>query len=51
MLYDVITIIKGMIENGERQNVLSRRFCVSEMQVSRIARKENWAEVEPTKVK
>ncbi len=46
-----VSIIKGMLENGVRQNVISRMFCVSEMQVSRIARKENWAEVEPTKVK
>ncbi len=45
-----VAIIKGMLEKGVKQNVISKMFCVSEMQVSRIKRKENWAEVEPVGV-
>jgi DNA-directed RNA polymerase specialized sigma subunit len=42
-----VAVIKGMLEKGVKQNLVAKMFCVSEMQVSRIARKENWAEIEP----
>ncbi len=42
-----VAVIKGMLEKGVKQNLVAKLFCVSEMQVSRIARKENWAEIEP----
>jgi len=44
---DDVAAIKGMLEKGVKQNLIAKLFCVSEMQVSRIARKENWAEIEP----
>ncbi len=44
---DDVAVIKGMLEKGVKQNLIAKLFCVSEMQVSRIARKENWAEIEP----
>jgi DNA-directed RNA polymerase specialized sigma subunit len=44
---DDVAVIKGMLEKGVKQNLVAKMFCVSEMQVSRIARKENWAEIEP----
>ncbi len=42
-----VAFIKGMLEKGVKQNIIAKLFCVSEMQISRIARKENWAEIEP----
>ncbi len=42
-----VAAIKRMLEKGVKQNLIAKLFCVSEMQVSRIARKENWAEIEP----
>jgi len=42
-----VAVIKGMLEKGVKQNLIAKLFCISEMQVSRIARKENWAEIEP----
>ncbi|MBI9060580.1 MAG: HNH endonuclease [Marinilabiliaceae bacterium] len=42
-----VAVVKGMLEKGVKQNLVAKMFCISEMQVSRIARKENWAEVEP----
>ncbi len=42
-----VAVIKGMLEKGVKQNLIAKLFCVSEMQVSRIARKENWPEIEP----
>ncbi|MBK3515807.1 NUMOD4 domain-containing protein [Carboxylicivirga marina] len=44
---DDVAVIKGMLEKGVKQNLIAKLFCVSEMQVSRIARKENWPEIEP----
>lgn len=42
-----VAALKGMLQKGVRQNVIAKLFAVSEMQVSRIARNENWAEIEP----
>ncbi|TAJ15547.1 hypothetical protein DMA11_01245 [Marinilabiliaceae bacterium JC017] len=41
-----VKVLKGMLEKGIKQSVVARLFCISEMQVSRIKRNENWAEVE-----
>lgn len=41
-----VTILKTMIKRGVRQNVIAKLFCISEMQVSRIKRNQNWSEIE-----
>jgi hypothetical protein len=42
-----VGILKGMLEKGVKQSVIAKLFCISEMQVTRIKRNENWSEVEP----
>ncbi len=37
--------IKGMLNRGIIQNVIAKLFCVSEMQITRIKRGENWSHV------
>jgi hypothetical protein len=37
--------IKSMLTKGVRQNLIARMFCVSEMQITRIKRGENWGDV------
>ncbi len=37
--------IKSMLQRGITQNVIAKLFCVSEMQITRIKRGENWAHV------
>jgi len=44
-----VSVLKGLLQKGVKQNVVAKLFAVSEMQVSRIARNENWAEIEPAK--
>ncbi len=44
-----VSILKGMLERGVKQNVIAKLFRISEMQVTRIKRCENWAEVEASK--
>jgi len=34
--------IRELIQKGVKQNIISKLFCVSEMQISRIKRNENW---------
>ncbi|OFX62060.1 MAG: hypothetical protein A2046_15450 [Bacteroidetes bacterium GWA2_30_7] len=41
-----VTILKTMLKRGVRQNVIAKLFCISEMQVSRIKRNQNWSDVE-----
>lgn len=41
---DVVRI-KTMLRNGITQNVIAKLFCVSEMQITRIKRGENWSHV------
>lgn len=41
-----VKILKTMLNRGVRQNVIAKLFCVSEMQVSRIKRNQNWADIE-----
>lgn len=42
-----IAVLKAMLEKGIRQNVIARLFSISEMQVSRIKRGENWGDIMP----
>lgn len=42
-----VSVLKGLLEKGVKQSVIAKLFCISEMQVTRIKRKENWAEIEP----
>ncbi len=44
---DDVRVLKGLLQKGVKQNVIAKLFAISEMQVSRIARNENWAEIEP----
>lgn len=37
--------IKSMLQRGITQNVIAKLFCVSEMQITRIKRGENWAHI------
>ena len=40
-----VVVLKTMLKNGIKQNVVAKLFAISEMQVSRIKRNENWASV------
>lgn len=40
-----ILLLKKMLKNGVRQNVIAKLFAISEMQVTRIKRSENWAHI------
>lgn len=40
-----VKVLKNMIEKGVRQNVIAKLFSISEMQVTRIKRGENWAHI------
>ncbi len=42
---DDVVMIKSMLQRGITQNVIAKLFCVSEMQITRIKRGENWAHV------
>lgn len=37
--------IKSMLMRGITQNIIAKLFCVSEMQITRIKRGENWAHI------
>jgi len=37
--------IKSMLNRGITQNVIAKLFCVSEMQITRIKRGENWSHI------
>ena len=43
-----VKVLKGMLEKGVKQNVIAKLFSISEMQVTRIKRGENWAKIKPT---
>jgi hypothetical protein len=43
-----VRVLKGMLEKGVKQNVIAKLFSISEMQVTRIKRGENWAKIKPT---
>lgn len=42
-----IEILKSMLLRGVKQKVIAKLFCISEMQVTRIKKGENWASIEP----
>lgn len=43
-----VKVLKGMLEKGVKQNVIAKLFSISEMQVTRIKRGENWAKIKPS---
>jgi hypothetical protein len=45
-----VALLKSMLDRGIKQKVIAKLFCISEMQVTRIKRNENWAEVQPQEV-
>ncbi len=45
---DEVALIKSMIERGVKQKLIAKMFCVSEMQITRIKRGENWNEIAPS---
>jgi hypothetical protein len=42
-----VALLKSMLDRGIKQKVIAKLFCISEMQVTRIKRNENWAEIVP----
>lgn len=44
-----IGLLKSMLEKGVVQAKIAKMFCISEMQVTRIKRGENWGYVKPLK--
>lgn len=43
-----VALIKSMLKRGVKQKLIAKMFCVSEMQITRIKRGENWAEILPS---
>lgn len=43
-----ILVLKEMLQKGVKQKVIAKLFRISEMQVTRIKRGENWADVVPS---
>ena len=41
-----ITLLKSMLQRGVVQAKIAKMFCISEMQVTRIKRGENWGHVQ-----
>lgn len=48
---DEVALIKSMLARKVKQKLIAKMFCVSEMQITRIKRGENWNEVEPSEKK
>jgi len=44
-----IMLLKSMLERGVTQSKIAKMFCISEMQVTRIKRGENWGQVKAAK--
>jgi len=42
---DDVKLVKSMLLRGITQKIIAKMFCISEMQVSRIKRGENWGDV------
>jgi hypothetical protein len=40
-----VKVLKSMLDKGVKQNVIAKLFSISEMQVTRIKRGENWAHI------
>lgn len=45
LIADDVILLKHMLNKGIKQNVIAKLFAISEMQVTRIKRKENWANI------
>lgn len=45
-----IMLLKSMLERGVVQSKIAKMFCISEMQVTRIKRGENWGHVQAGKI-
>ncbi len=45
-----VMLLKSMLERGVVQAKIAKMFCISEMQVTRIKRGENWGDVKPLKI-
>ena len=43
-----VRLLKSMLKRGVKQNIIAKLFSISEMQVTRIKRGENWGEIEVT---
>ncbi len=43
-----VAVLKSMLSRGVKQNVIAKLFSISEMQVTRIKRGENWARIKAT---
>ncbi len=43
-----VALIKSMLNRGVKQKLIAKMFCISEMQITRIKRGENWNEVAPS---
>lgn len=46
-----VALIKSMLDRGVKQKLIAKMFCVSEMQITRIKRGENWKEIEASEKK
>jgi hypothetical protein len=44
---DEVALVKSMLERKVKQKLIAKMFCISEMQVTRIKRGENWKEIFP----
>lgn len=42
-----VKLLKSMLRRGIKQKVIAKLFAISEMQVTRIKRNENWSAIEP----
>ncbi|MGC8803265.1 MAG: NUMOD4 domain-containing protein [Bacteroidales bacterium] len=42
-----VSLIKSMLARGVKQKLIAKMFCVSEMQITRIKKGENWKEILP----
>jgi len=40
-----VALIKSMLDRGIKQKLIAKMFCVSEMQITRIKKGENWKEI------
>jgi len=45
-----VMLLKSMLKRGVVQAKIAKMFCISEMQVTRIKRGENWKDVKPLKI-
>lgn len=39
--------VKSMLNKGIKGKIIAKMFCISEMQITRIKRGENWGHIKP----